>query len=160
MKRLLKFLHEVGTVGLMGAIAAQLLLAITADGMPPDEYATLRWGILIVSKWLLLPSLVVVLVSGLLAFGWHRPYHEAPWAWMKAALTIAVLEGALVSVQGPARRAAELSTQLAQGNETVTTALLDVIRHERSGLWIMMALCIVNIALAVWRPRFRWLTPK
>ena len=160
MKRLLKFLHEVGTFGLMGALAAQIVLAATAVDLPPDAYATLRWGILAMSKWLLLPSLVVVLLTGLAAFGLHKPYHDAPWAWMKAVLTIAVLEGTLVAIQAPARKAAELSKALAGGDETVAAALHDVLRHEQGGLWVIMGLCVLNIVLAIWRPRFRWMTPK
>lgn len=160
MKRLLKFIHEVATVGLMGSIAAQLVLAITAADLAPGEFAAVRWGILTLSKWLLLPSLMVVLLSGLATFGLHRAFHDAPWAWMKAVLTLAVLEGTLVAVQAPARRAAELSSQLANGDPTIAAALDDALRHERGGLWVIMALCVVNIGLAIWRPRFRWMQPR
>ena len=160
MKRFLKFLHEVATVGIMGAISAQIILALTAGELAPDEFATVRWAILVISKWMLLPSLVVVLVSGLFAFGLHRPYHNAPWAWMKVLTTAAVLEGTLVAIQAPARKAAALAAQRAAGDDTIAEALADVLRHERGGLWVVMFLCVVNIALAVWRPRFRWMTPK
>lgn len=160
MKRTMKFLHEVGTVGLMGAIGTQIVLATTAAELGPHEFATLRFGMLNVSRWIMLPSLVIVLTSGIMAWALHRAYHDKPWAWMKAALTVAVLEGTLVAIQGPARRAAELSAKLAGGDDSVAAALNDALRHERGGLWIIMGLCVINIALAVWRPRFRWMTPK
>ncbi|MFO0635353.1 MAG: hypothetical protein U0168_21100 [Nannocystaceae bacterium] len=50
-----------------------------------------------------MPSLLVVLVSGLCAIAVHHPFHNAGWAWLKAATTLLVLEGTLVAVQGPAQ---------------------------------------------------------
>ncbi|MEM9457768.1 MAG: hypothetical protein AAGF11_26555 [Myxococcota bacterium] len=155
MKRALKILHEIGTVGFMGAVGAQMILSYTADGMPPAEYATMRYAILVVSKWMLLPSLVVVLVSGLLAMAVHRPYMNAGWAWIKLALTVLVFEGTLVSVQGPAQTAAAVANKIAAGDPSKLEVLGRVIRHERGGLWVLMVLSLVNIVLAVWRPRSR-----
>ena len=144
----------------MGSVAAQLILAVTAYDLAPDKHAVVRWGIFTLSQWLLLPSLVLVLLSGLATFGLHRAFHDAPWAWMKAVLTVAVLEGTLVAVQGPARRAAELSQKLADGEPTVAAALDEALRHERGGLWVIMGLCALNIGLAIWRPKFRWMRPR
>ena len=56
MKKTLKFLHEVGTVGVTGAVAAQFILSHTADGLPLDEYVAARQQILLLTKWLLLPA--------------------------------------------------------------------------------------------------------
>ncbi|MBK6922518.1 MAG: DUF2269 family protein [Deltaproteobacteria bacterium] len=83
MRRTLKFLHEVGSAGLMGAVAAQAILSFAADGRGPLEYAAMRHAILLVSQWLLVPSLLVVLVSGLAAIAAHHPFQNAGWAWMK-----------------------------------------------------------------------------
>ncbi len=160
MKRLMKFLHEMATVAFMGALAVQLIMALTIDDLSPDAYVTVRLSILAVSEWLLLPSLVVVLGSGILALVIHRPYHNAPWAWMKAAMTTLVLEGTLMSVQGPAQAAARLSAEVAAGNHEVAQELNGLLEKEQNGVWIILGVCVLNIALAIWRPRFRWLTPK
>jgi uncharacterized membrane protein len=155
MKRLLKFLHEIGSVGLMGAAAAQLVLSIAAEGTPPTELATMRNAILLISEWLLVPSLLVVLLSGLFAMAAHPPYHNAGWALIKAVLTILVLEATLFSVQGPAQTAAEVASELARGDTTHASVLPEVVRHERGGLGVVLFLSVVNIVLAVWRPKLR-----
>jgi hypothetical protein len=155
MKRFLKFGHEVGSVGLMGAVLGQLVISYRAAGLPAVEFAAMRRASLWISEWVLLPSLMLVLVSGLLALAWHRGFHNAVWAWLKTATTVLVLEGTLVSVQGPASKAAELATALASGDSGQREALEQAVTHERGGLWVILFLCLVNIALAVWRPRFR-----
>lgn len=151
----MKFLHEVGTAGFAGAACAQLVLSLEAEGLPPIEHATMRHAILLVSEWMLLPSLLIVLVSGLFAMAAHTAYLGAGWAWIKAALTVLVLEGTLFSVQGPAQTAAEVSAEIAAGDVSSAEILPRVVRHERGGLGVILLLSVVNIALAVWRPRLR-----
>jgi len=152
MRRLIKFLHEIGTVGMMGALAAQLILVFRSRAMPPAPYAALRMSIETLTQWLLLPSLTLVLLSGLIAIAVHPPYHNAGWAWVKALLGVSVLEGTLGGVQGPARQAAELSAKVLTG-EADPVAMADVVRHEWGGLWVILALAVANVALAIWRPR-------
>lgn len=155
MKRLFKFLHEVGTVGMMGAIAAQLVMAVHAEGLPAVEYAAVRQAILLISQWILLPSLGVVLLSGLWAMAAHPPYHGADWAWIKLGMTVLVLEGTLIAVQGPAQVAAELSARIAAGEPELLPRLQEVLRHEQGGAVIVLLMATANIVLAVWRPRWR-----
>lgn len=137
----------------MGAAAAQLVLSLHAEGLPPARYAEMRHGILLLSEWVLIPSLLVVLVSGLLAMAAHPPYTRAGWVLVKAATTILVLEGTLVAVQGPAQTAAALAAEIAAGDTSRAGALPRVLRHERGGLAVILFLSVVNIALAVWRPK-------
>lgn len=154
-RRFLKFLHEVGTAGLMGACAAQLVLSYAAEGKPPVELAAMRQAILLISEQVLLPSLVVVLCSGLLAWAFHRPYHGALWALIKVALTVLVFEGTLFAVQGPAQTAAQVARELAAGNAQHAGAMEHILRHERAGLVVILFLSVVNIVLAVWRPTLK-----
>lgn len=150
--RLIKILHEIGAAGVMGAFAACLVLVMRGPAQPLVAYAAVRQSIAAISQWLLLPSLALVLISGLLSIAVNRAFHNAAWAWIKALLGISVFEGTLVTINASARRAAELATLAANGHADAAQ-LAQVLRTERGGLWLLLALSLVNIVLAVWRPR-------
>lgn len=152
MRRFIKILHEVGTVGMMGAIAASLILLVSARGTTPAEYAAIRHGIDHLARWLLLPSLTLTLFSGLLAIALHHPFQDAGWVWIKALLGVSVLEGTLGGIVGPAREAAAVATKIAAGTADAAQ-LAPILRHEWGVLWVMLVLSLVNIVLAVWRPK-------
>jgi hypothetical protein len=160
MRRLLKFLHEVAAVGVIGAFAASLLLAATAPANSLVAYAAVRAGIAAIAKWLLVPSLALVLITGLLAIAVNRAFHNAGWAWFKALLGISMFEGTLLTVAATARRAAELSQAAVSGHGD-PAELARVLHTERGGTWVLMSVAVVNIVLAVWRPRLtRWATVR
>jgi hypothetical protein len=152
MGKFLKTLHEIGAVGVLGSLAACLVLAATAPTGSLVAYAAVRQGMAAIMHWLLVPSLAVVLVSGLLAIALNRAFHNAGWAWVKALLGIGMFEGTLLTVGAGARRAADLSALAATGVGD-PAQLAQVIRSEWGGLWVLLTLSIVNILLAVWRPR-------
>ena len=154
-RRFLKFAHEVGGVGLMGAAAAQLVLSLQAEGSSPAEYATMRHAIVLIADYLLVPSLLLTLLSGLLAMAVHPPFHNAAWAWIKVATTIIVMEGTLLSVSAPAKHLDEIAAEVAAGNTEDADKIDAIERHERGGAGVLVFLCAANIALAVWRPRIR-----
>jgi hypothetical protein len=153
--RLLKLLHELGAIGVLGSFACCLVLVATA---PPSRslaaYAAVRQSIAAISHWLLVPSLALVVVSGLLAIAANKAYVNAGWAWFKAALGLGMFEGTLLTVAGSARRAAELSALAAAGKPD-PAEIAQVLHAEWGGLWVLLALSIANIVLAVWRPRFK-----
>ena len=154
LRKLIKLLHEIGAVGVLGAFGALLVLIATAPA--PEsliEYAACRQCIAAVSRWLLVPSLGLVLVSGLLAMVANDAYIDAGWAWLKALLGLSMFEGSLVTVAGSARHAAELSA-LARSGHGDPVQLAQVLHTEWGGLCLMLALALANMLLAVWRPRF------
>lgn len=155
MRRFLKLVHELGSVGLMGAVLAHMVLSYRAEGLPPVEYSAMRQAILAIAQYLLVPSLLLVLLSGLVAMALHRGFHDAGWAWVKLATTAVILEGTLLGVSAPATTAAEVAAEIAAGDTTNLAMLGDIVRHERGGLWVIAFLSVVNIAFAVWRPRLR-----
>ena len=153
MGRFLKALHQIGGIGLAGSLAACIVLVATAPTDSLAGYAAVRQGIAAISQWLLVPSLAIVLVSGLLAIAFNRAWHDAGWAWIKALLGIVMFEGTLLTIQASARRAAELSALAASTATPDPAALEPLLRTERGGLWLMLALCFANVVLGVWRPR-------
>jgi hypothetical protein len=153
MKRLMKGLHELGAVGVLGALAACLVLILSAPADSPVGYAAVRQGIAAMTQWLLVPSLALVLVSGLIAIALNPAYMDAGWAWAKAVSGIVLFEGTLLTVAASARKAADLSALVASG-AAEAAQLEAVLRTEWGGLWTIFALSVANLVVGVWRPRF------
>jgi hypothetical protein len=152
--RLYKILHEIGAVGTTGAFACCLIMVIKAPTDSLVAYAAVRQSIAVVAQWVLVPSLALVLISGLLSLAANRAFHDAGWVWFKALLGISMFEGTLVTVAGSARKAAELSALAVAGHGDPAT-LAQVLRTERGGLWVLLAVSLANIVIGVWRPRLR-----
>jgi hypothetical protein len=154
MRRLMKFLHTIGAVGLMGAMACLIVLLNLAP--PPtslQQYTLIREAMSEIGKWIFLPSLGMTLVAGLLAIALNRAFHNAGWAWAKLASGVLIFEWGLVGVQGPMQQEAELSAQALAGAADVG-ALAASAAAEQSSLWILLAVSAANVALGIWRPRF------
>ncbi|MFK7828281.1 MAG: DUF2269 family protein [Congregibacter sp.] len=159
MRKLLKFLHTIGSIGITGALLVQLIML---SSMPPPEalaeYATARGQMGMVAQWLLFPSLAIVLVSGLLSMAWTDAFHGQGWVWMKLALGVSVFEGTLVAIQGPAKREAALAAQALAG-EVDPSLLAATANAEWKSTVVILTVALINIALAVWRPKFGRRTP-
>ncbi len=152
LRRMLKFVHEIGAIGLMGSLAACLILTGMAQTRSVAAYVVVRQNVAAIMNWLLMPSLVAVLLSGLLAIAANAAWHNAGWAWAKALLGIAMFEGSFLLIGASTRRVAELSAAVASGHaEAIQTSMA---QSEWGTLWLLLVLSIVNIGLAVWRPRF------
>lgn len=146
-RRGLKIVHELAAIGVGGGFATCLVLGWLADPASPAAFAAMRDAIAAVAKWVLVPSLAAVLVSGLLAMAATRGYHSAGWAWVKALLGLSLFEATLVTVAASGRQA-ELAA--AAADPSLVAALL---RSERTTLWLLLGLSVANVVLAVWRPK-------
>lgn len=154
VKRFVKFLHTLGAIGFMGALAAQMvLLAMTPEPTQLAGYALMREAIAAIGLWVLFPSLAAVLMSGLLAIGINRAFHDVGWVWAKLALGIIVFEGTLVAVHGPAQRASERANAALTG-EIDPAILLTPTHNEWGAMGMIMFVALVNVVFGVWRPRF------
>lgn len=153
LRRILKFLHELGAIGVLGAISTCLVLVATAP-TDPVAYASLRQSIVRVQEWVLLPSLVAVLISGLLAIAATAAFKDAGWAWLKALLGLAMFEGSLLTIVAAGRQAATHAAAAATGAAEAAAPLAEALRTEWGGLWAMFAIALANVVLGVWRPRF------
>jgi uncharacterized membrane protein len=153
MRQLLKFLHTLGAIGMMGAMAALGVILLYAP--PPTalaEYAAVRGAMAAAATWVFMPSLGVTLIAGLLAIAASPAFHNAGWAWVKAASGILLFESGFVGVLGPMQREAADSVKALAG--TFDPALLGAgLGAERMTIWILLAVSVANMVLGVWRPR-------
>jgi hypothetical protein len=152
VRRLLKFLHTIGAVGLMGSLASLIVLMSVAP--PPaslSEYAMMRAAMAEIAKWVVLPSLALTLIAGLLAIAASRPFHDAGWAWVKAATGILMFAGGLHALSPIQEEASRSASALAGQIDAAT--LTGILRGERATLWVLLAVSAANIALGIWRPR-------
>jgi hypothetical protein len=158
MRRLMKFLHTMGAIGLMGAMACFLVLLAVAPQptTAPTDYALVRGAMDSIARWIFLPSLALTLIAGLIAFALTRAFHNAGWALLKLATGIIIFEWGFVAVQGPMQNEAALAAKAAAG-ATDSAKLGLNLQAEWWSLWILMAVATANVALGVWRPRFGWL---
>ncbi|MDZ4791492.1 MAG: hypothetical protein SGJ17_09875 [Hyphomicrobiales bacterium] len=155
MRRLLKFLHTIGSIGMMGAMASLLVLIyILPEPMAVADYARMRLAMAAISNWIFFPSLVATLVAGLLSMAVTRVYQDAGWVLIKLATGVLVFEGGLIGIHGPMGREAALSAE-ALSTGVANAKLGASIGSEWITLWVMMAVSVANVALGVWRPRFR-----
>jgi hypothetical protein len=150
---LIKFLHTMGAIGLMGAMACLLvLLSFTPAPTALLEYSLMRTAMGGIAMWILMPSLALTLIAGLLAIAANRAYHNAGWAWAKLATGVLMFEWGLAAVQGPMQQEAELSAR-ALASEIDTATLAGSLGAERTSLWVLLAVATANVILGVWRPR-------
>jgi hypothetical protein len=153
MRRLIKFLHTLGAIGLMGAMACLVVMLLW---LPPptslETYGALRTSMAAITQWVFMPSLGATLISGLIAIAANPGFHNAGWAWAKAVSGILIFEGGLVSVMGPIQHEADASAAVIAGKAAVTT-LGQNLRAEEMTLWILLAVSAANVVFGIWRPR-------
>jgi hypothetical protein len=154
MRRLVKFLHSMGAIGLMGSMASLMVLM---HEVPPTSalagYALIYGAMAKIVGWIFLPSLALTLMPGLLAIGITPAFHNAGWAWAKLATGVLVFEGCLVDIVGPIQEEARRSASALAGHLDPST-LAGAASGVRGSLWVMMVVATANVVLAIWRPRF------
>ena len=142
-----KALHEIAGIGFGGALAACLVINLVADRSAAPDFAVARQLFAAIARFVLVPSMAVVVVSGLISLAATRGYHDAGWAWLKALLGLSVFEATLLVV-GASGKQAELAAAASD-----PALLAQLLRSERNTLWLLLALSVVNVLLAVWRPK-------
>jgi uncharacterized membrane protein len=153
LRRLLKFLHTLGAAGLMGAAAAlAVVLMLASASIGAAGYAPILLATSKIAAWIIGPSIVLTIASGLLAMVATPAFQDAGWVWAKAATGILILLSGL-HVLGPIQEEAKRAAgALTRGADPASASrLLDA---EVNTLWLLLAVSVANIALGVWRPRF------
>lgn len=99
MRRLMKFMHTMGAIGFIGAMACLLvLLSFTPAPASLSEYAVMRQAMAGVATWIFLPSIGLTLIAGLLAMAVNRAYQSAGWAWAKLVSGVLVFEWGFAAI--------------------------------------------------------------
>jgi hypothetical protein len=160
----MKFLHTMGAIGLMGAMAClvAMLIVTPAPATPGGAlaaqdvagYLALRSAMGQIATWVLLPSLATTLVAGLLAMAVNPGFHNAGWALVKLATGILIFEWGFAGIVGPMQNEAELAAQVLAG-QAQPSALGVSLGAEQGSLWVMLGIATLNVVLGVWRPRLK-----
>lgn len=137
-RRSLKALHDIAAIGVGGGLAACLFIGLTANAASPAEFAAARQAIAAVARYLLVPSLAVVLVTGLLAIAATRALHDAGWAWVKALLGLSLFEATLVTVGAGSRQA---KVAAAAADPGLPASLL----HSERNTLLLLGISVANL---------------
>src|ERR1700760_1255755 len=149
MRRLMKFLHTMGAIGLMGAMACLIvLLGFVPKPTSLPEYALMTAAMSGVVTWVFFPSLALTLIAGLLAIAVNRAYHSAGWAWAKLATGIIIFEWGFTAILGPLQEEAKLSADALGGGGDVADLAVSL-ASERASLWVLLAVAAANVVLGV-----------
>ncbi len=151
MRKAVKIVHSLAACGMIGALLAYMVLLLYAPQDTAARYADMRAAINAVCKIILLPSLGVVLFSGLISMVVHRPFMDLGWVWLKAATGILLFEATLGAINAKADYAAKIAAKIAAG-EADPGLLTTALATEWGGLYGITALSVANVVLGVWRP--------
>ena len=144
-RRLLKFAHTLGAAGFMGGAVALIVVAVGVRAPVAGAGELLLVGAMAkVAAWIIGPSMILVVVSGLLAMAVNPAFHDVGWIWLKAATGVLVLEGGLHAL-GPLEEAAKRGLD--------PSGAMGLFAAEIGTLWVLLAVSAANVALGVWRPR-------
>jgi hypothetical protein len=149
----MKFLHTIGAIGFMGAMACLLaLLSFLPAPTSLSEYALMRGAMGGIATWIFFPSLGLTLIAGLLAICLNPGIHNAGWAWVKLFSGLLIFEWGFAGILGPMQEEAELSAR-ALAHEADPAMLAASLGAEWKSLWVMLAIATANVILGIWRPR-------
>jgi hypothetical protein len=156
MRKLLKFGHTMTAIGFLGSIAVLWVFhqQLPAPGEALEIYSAQRQIMVSISSLVLMPSLLITLLFGLASMAAVPGFHSAPWAWGKLATTVLMLEGSLLGIQSPIKKEAALAAS-ALSDETLVAGLALKVDAEQWSLILIGLVATANVALGVWRPRFR-----
>ena len=142
----------MGAVGFMGSLACLPVLEnIAPTPRFLTSYALIRSAMGMIANWVFFPSFFLTLVPGLLALAVTPAFQKATWVWIKAASGILIFAGglhALAPIQDEARLSAE-----AIAGRLDPARLEGVSEGTTATMWILLAIAIANVVLAIWRHR-------
>ena len=142
----------MGAVGFMGSVASLLVLEHLAP--PPGSlagYTLMRSAMVSIGTWVFVPSLILTLIPGLIAIAVTPAFHNAGWAWIKAATGILIFAGSL-HVLAPIQDEARLSLEVVAG-KLAPSELAGIAQGESATMWVLLVVATANVVLGIWRQR-------
>ncbi len=136
----------------MGSLACLLVLVKLAPA--PSSlagYALIRSAMAAIATWVYFPSFLLMMIPGLLALAVTPAFHNAGWAWLKAATGILLFEAGLHAL-APIQDEARLSAEALAGRLDPAT-LAGASDGEANNMWVLLVVSAANVVLGVWRTR-------
>lgn len=153
-KKVIKMFHIAGSIGMAGGLAAFMMVVSAAPDIAASEaYASAREILDLLSNWLILPSMVLVVFSGVISMAIHFPFHNAGWVWVKLLFGLLVFESTLASIDGPAQQALK-AVERAMAGEISEAQLIASVSDKWGAWWVLLVIAALNVIISVWRPRF------
>jgi hypothetical protein len=149
---LMKVLHLASVASFGGALLVTFYLADDAQQVQPGGFAAIRQVVAAIGETIVLPSLIVLLLSGFLLLIARPALISARWVWAKAAIGVVIGAVAIFVVQPAARLASAIANEAAIGTPALAP-LQRALDAEQFGTSTNLALLLVAVSLAVWRPR-------
>lgn len=145
-------LHVTSSVGLLGAIAAFLALAIT--GLTSGDVQTVRAVYLameLVARFVIVPLAFASLLTGLVqSLGTPWGLFQHYWIWVKFLLTVFATVVLLVKME-LIGYAARLAAETTLSSAELRAAGIQLMVHAAGGLLVLL----VPMVLSVYKPRGR-----
>jgi hypothetical protein len=141
--------HDIASIGFGGALASCLVINLTTNPAAPGEFLAARHVFAAIAKYVMVPAMAIMMLSGLIALAATRGYRDAGWAWLKAIFGINVFAATLL-LAGSAGNLGEIAAAVSVSD---LVSLQRQLRSERITLWLLIALVVLNVVLAVWRPK-------
>ncbi|HET9024735.1 MAG TPA: hypothetical protein VFN64_09190 [Burkholderiaceae bacterium] len=151
-KNLLKLLHFASLVGLAGGIVVILVLLDTIDATSPSAVAGMHAAIALICSGLVVPSLVLVLLTGTLLVVARPQLVNARWVWAKVFFGVIVAATILAGFQPLVNALASMSATGALGGAP-PGPLASTVETERLAAYLALANVVAAMVIAVWRPR-------
>jgi uncharacterized membrane protein len=156
VRQWLKFGHSMTAISFLGSV---IVLWVMIAQLPPPEgalevYVAQRQLMAQIASMVMMPSLLISLLFGMASMAAVSGFHSAPWAWAKLVTTVLMLEGSLLGIQSPIKREAALAEK-ALLDPTHIAGLAQNLSSEQMSLVLIGVVAMANVALGVWRPRFR-----
>lgn len=149
MRKTLKVLHLLAAAGFVGAFCVALTAVFDAPGSAQSA-AAVHQLLALAMRWIVLPSLAVLALTGLLAIAVHRPFIDAGWVWIKALVGMTAAGVVLINTLPALDQAAAAA---AAASDASIGSLEPLLRTERMSFAINLALAAIATVLGVWRPR-------
>lgn len=153
-RKIIKILHTLSAIGYTGGILAYLAVLLSAPEVPDlGEHLLMRRNIVLIVTWAILPSTLIVLISGLASMMAHSPFMNAPWVWLKLLAGVLVFEASLASIAGPAKASLRAVERAVAGDIDINT-MNGLLQDKWTAMYVLLGISVANVVLGVWRPRF------